>query len=93
MKASISIIAVLLTMALGQTTTFPVCTRELLRTDECASVVDANACYNQDRFKSARTLACIDGTSDADRTKKACKCCTCVGTVMCDWVKSQKLKC
>ncbi|KAK4234630.1 hypothetical protein C8A03DRAFT_47091 [Achaetomium macrosporum] len=68
---------------------FPECTQELLRTDDCAVVVNPTACYNQFRW-STRTLGCIDGTNDADRKRKACKCCSCVGTVMCNWVKQNR---
>ncbi|KAF2634833.1 hypothetical protein P280DRAFT_412899 [Massarina eburnea CBS 473.64] len=88
MKLSIEILALWVSVALGQS--FPECTRTLARTDECASVINANACYNQNRFNGAATLACIDGTNDADRKKKVCQCCTCVGSVMCSWATKQK---
>lgn len=68
MKLPIEFIAVWVTMALGQTA--PVCTQELARTDECADVINANACYNQDRFKGAATLQCIDGKDNADKARK-----------------------
>ncbi|KAF2797179.1 hypothetical protein K505DRAFT_236077 [Melanomma pulvis-pyrius CBS 109.77] len=76
-------------MTFGQTA--PVCTKELARTDECADVINANACYNQNRFNNAQTLQCIDGKDNADRARKACMCCSCVGVQMCDWTKKQKL--
>ncbi|KAF2706546.1 hypothetical protein K504DRAFT_504673 [Pleomassaria siparia CBS 279.74] len=88
MKYSFGLIPFWLTLAFGQT--FPECTRELARTDECADVINANACYNQNRFNNAQTLACIDGKDDADRKKKACTCCMCVGTQMCTWATKQK---
>jgi hypothetical protein len=53
--------------ALGQE--FPECTKELLRTDECAAVVNPNACYNQFRW-NARTLGCIDGANDTERKQR-----------------------
>ncbi|KAI4860858.1 hypothetical protein F4820DRAFT_465328 [Hypoxylon rubiginosum] len=77
-------------VALGQ---FPECTRELAATDECAAVIDANACYNQFRFTNNQTLSCIDGTSNDDRAKKACMCCSCVGQVMCNWVTQSRFNC
>ncbi|KAF2262421.1 hypothetical protein CC78DRAFT_467910 [Lojkania enalia] len=67
------------------------CTMELARTDDCAAVINANACYNQFRFRNSQTLQCVDGTDNADRARKACKCCSCVGKVMCDWTKQQNL--
>ncbi|KAK3317911.1 hypothetical protein B0H66DRAFT_532419 [Apodospora peruviana] len=69
---------------------YPVCTRELAATDECADVINPNACYNQYKFSGTRTLSCIDGKDDADRKRKVCQCCTCVGTQMCTWVTQQK---
>ncbi|KAI0597039.1 hypothetical protein F4775DRAFT_562217 [Biscogniauxia sp. FL1348] len=48
------------------------CTRELAATDDCADVINANACYNQFRFTSRQTLTCIGGTDDADRIRKVC---------------------
>ncbi|KAF2729403.1 hypothetical protein EJ04DRAFT_537867 [Polyplosphaeria fusca] len=73
-----------LSLGLGQE-----CTRELVETDDCAAVIDANACYNKFRW-NAQTLTCIDGTDTKDKQRKVCKCCSCVGTVMCDWAKKQK---
>jgi hypothetical protein len=58
-------------VALAQCQTYPECTRELLRTDDCAAVANPNACYNQFRWNT-RTLSCIDGTDDADRKRKVC---------------------
>lgn len=54
--------------ALGQQ--FPECTQELVRTDDCADVINPAACYNMFRW-SPMTLSCIDGTDDADRRRKA----------------------
>ncbi|KAL2142344.1 hypothetical protein VTI28DRAFT_1236 [Corynascus sepedonium] len=84
LATSLGLIAVFFRAALSQE--FPECTKELLRTDECAAVVNPTACYNQFRW-SARTLGCIDAEDDAERKKRACQCCTCVGEVMCNWVK------
>ncbi|KAI1760252.1 hypothetical protein GGR53DRAFT_94957 [Hypoxylon sp. FL1150] len=91
MKLSLAFFLFWAGIALGQQ--FPECTRELAATDECAAVIDANACYNQFGFRSNQTLTCIDGTSNDDRAKKACMCCSCVGTVMCNWVTSSRFNC
>ncbi|KAF2462721.1 uncharacterized protein BDR25DRAFT_247842 [Lindgomyces ingoldianus] len=69
MKLSLGIIALWFAIAHGQNAAE--CTRELARTDDCAAVIDANACYNQNRFNNAQTLQCIDGKDNADRAKKA----------------------
>ncbi|KAK4213378.1 hypothetical protein QBC37DRAFT_463890 [Rhypophila decipiens] len=66
------------------------CTRQLAATNDCADVINPNACYNQFKFSGTRTLSCIEGKSDADRARKACRCCKCVGTAMCNWVTTQK---
>ncbi|KAK4228701.1 hypothetical protein QBC38DRAFT_474550 [Podospora fimiseda] len=58
------------TLALGQK---PLeCTREVARTDDCAAVINPNACYNQFRWNS-RTLSCIDGANDAERKRRVGK--------------------
>ncbi|KAH6651248.1 hypothetical protein F5144DRAFT_477367 [Chaetomium tenue] len=85
--AAFGLITLFLGTALGQN--YPECTRELLRTDDCAAVANPNACYNQFRW-SARTLSCIDGENDTQRKQRACKCCSCVGTVMCNWVTQNR---
>jgi len=69
MKLSLGFIALWLAMALGQQATE--CTRELARTDDCADVINANACYNQNRFRNTQTLQCIDGKDNTDRARKA----------------------
>ncbi|KAF2199482.1 hypothetical protein GQ43DRAFT_398612 [Delitschia confertaspora ATCC 74209] len=90
MKSTIPILALLASIAFTQS--FPECTRELARTDECADVINANACYNKNRFRAGTgTLSCIEGKDNAEKSKKVCKCCSCVGKVMCDWATSQKL--
>ncbi len=48
-----------------------VCTREMSSSDDCADVIDPNACYNEYRFNSMRTLSCIAGKDDTDRARKA----------------------
>jgi hypothetical protein len=68
MKSPLPILALLLTFATAQS--YPECTAEVARTDACAAVIDANACYNKVGFRNAQTLTCIDGTSDADKKKK-----------------------
>jgi len=68
MKLSLGLLSIWLAIALGQT--YPECTKELARTDECADVINANACYNQNRFNNAQTLQCIDGKDNTERIKK-----------------------
>ncbi|KAK4184319.1 hypothetical protein QBC35DRAFT_391960 [Podospora australis] len=96
MKISLSFIATWLAVVSAQQSLE--CTREVARTDECADVINPNACYNQFRW-SARTLSCIEGKDDADRKRKAslyrifgfaCMCCNCVGTAMCNWVNQNR---
>ncbi len=65
-SSSLGLVALLLTAGLAQAQTFPECTRALLRTDECAAVVNPSACYNQFRWNT-RTLGCIDGANDTER--------------------------
>ena len=48
------------------------CTRKLAATNDCADVINPNACYNQYKFSGTRTLSCIEGKSDADRQRKVC---------------------
>ncbi|KAI0143792.1 hypothetical protein GGR57DRAFT_507766 [Xylariaceae sp. FL1272] len=89
MRLSTPLYLLLSTTTYAQTQT---CTREMVDSDDCAAVIDANACYNEFRW-NAQTLQCIDGTDNADRQRKACLCCSCVGTVMCNWVKTQGFQC
>jgi hypothetical protein len=49
--------------------TYPECTIDLARSDDCAAVINANACYNKFRW-NAQTLTCIDGTDNAVKAKK-----------------------
>ena len=67
MHISFAFMAVLSALAAAQT--YPECTRELARTDDCAAVINANACYNKFRW-NAQTLTCIDGTDNAEKQKK-----------------------
>jgi hypothetical protein len=67
-----SSLAILLAAAAGVAqaqTSFPECTRALLRTDECSAVVNPSACYNQFRWNT-RTLGCIDGANDTERKQR-----------------------
>ncbi|KAI0975871.1 hypothetical protein F4678DRAFT_418855 [Xylaria arbuscula] len=89
MKLSATLVATFAALAVAQTQT---CTSDMVASDDCAAVIDANACYNEYRW-NAQTLQCIDGKDNADRQRKACACCSCVGTVMCNWVKSQRFSC
>ncbi|KAJ4296201.1 hypothetical protein N0V90_006246 [Kalmusia sp. IMI 367209] len=68
MKGSFSLLAMFLSATLAQT--YPECTAELVRTDECAGVINANACYNKNRFQNAQTLQCIEGANDAEKKKR-----------------------
>ncbi|KAA8617667.1 hypothetical protein PtrSN002B_011228 [Pyrenophora tritici-repentis] len=77
----------LITIASAQT--YPECTAEVARTDDCAAVINANACYNKFRWNS-QTLMCIDGDNNAVKQRQVCACCSCVGKVMCDWATKQK---
>lgn len=45
------------------------CTQEMIASDDCAAVIDANACYNEYRW-NAQTLQCIDGKDNTDRQRK-----------------------
>jgi hypothetical protein len=69
MKLTLSLSLLALFLGAVSAQEFPECTQDLLRTDDCAVVVNPTACYNQFRW-STRTLACIDGTDDADRKRK-----------------------
>ncbi|EJT69538.1 hypothetical protein GGTG_13156 [Gaeumannomyces tritici R3-111a-1] len=89
MKLATLVFALWAALAQGQAQQFPVCTADLVKTDECADVINPAACYNQFRWNT-RTLTCIEGTNDQDRKRKACKCCTCVGTAMCTWLTNNR---
>ena len=65
MKYCAGFLALLLSVAFAQK--YPECTAELVRTDECAGVINANACYNKNRFQNAQTLQCIEGKDDTER--------------------------
>ena len=67
MHISFAFTTVLLALAAAQT--YPECTKEVARTDDCAAVINANACYNKFRW-NAQTLTCIDGTDNAVKQKK-----------------------
>ncbi|KAI1818666.1 hypothetical protein GGS20DRAFT_581420 [Poronia punctata] len=66
MKPSAALTVLSATLVFGQEQT---CTQEMIASDDCAAVIDANACYNEFRW-NARTLQCIDGVDDADRKRK-----------------------
>lgn len=51
--------------------TYRECTAEVARTDDCAAVINANACYNKFRWNS-QTLTCIDGDDNAVKQKQVC---------------------
>jgi len=73
MKLSLGFVTLWLAVVLAQQGQYPLCTRELAATDDCADVINPNACYNQFRFRNAQTLACIDGTDNNDRIRKVRK--------------------
>lgn len=68
MKVSFALITGFVAATLAQT--YPECTAELVRTDDCAGVIDANACYNKFGFRNAQTLQCIEGKDDAEKKKR-----------------------
>ena len=68
MKFTFGLIAIWFAVVLAQTQ--PECTRDLAKTDECASVINANACYNQFKFNT-QTLTCIDGKDAKEKQAKA----------------------
>jgi hypothetical protein len=104
--APAGLIVLLATAVLGQAQQFPECTRELLRTDECSAVVNPSACYNQfrwntrtlgcidgandaERKKRVRGASATAAIREA-HSLQACKCCSCVGTAMCNWVTQNR---
>jgi hypothetical protein len=70
MHISIAIAAMMCGIIAAQT--YPECTMEAARSDDCAAVIDANACYNKFRW-NAQTLTCIDGTDNAVKAKMVCR--------------------
>jgi hypothetical protein len=68
LSRSLGFVALWLAMALGQQV--PVCSQELASTDDCADVINPNACYNEYGFRGTQTLACIEGKDNADRARK-----------------------
>jgi hypothetical protein len=67
MKFSVHMLTLLLTLTAAQN--YPECTFEVARSDDCAAVINANACYNKFRW-NAQTLTCIDGNDTAVKQKK-----------------------
>ncbi|GAW15664.1 hypothetical protein ANO14919_050830 [Xylariales sp. No.14919] len=67
MKLPATLVLLSATLVLGQAQT---CTQEMIASDDCAAVIDANACYNEFRWNT-QTLQCIDGKDNADRQRKA----------------------
>jgi hypothetical protein len=65
----ISTILPALLIAITSAQTFPECTAEVARSDDCATVINANACYNKFRW-NAQTLTCIDGTDNKEKQRK-----------------------
>jgi hypothetical protein len=68
MKASLALIALWLAMAAGQTV--PACSADLVRSDDCTDVIDANACYNEFRWSGTQSLQCIGGANNTERARK-----------------------
>jgi len=67
MKLSATLVLLSAALVMGQGA--QTCTQEMIATDDCAAVIDANACYNEFRW-NAQTLQCIDGKDNADRQRK-----------------------
>jgi hypothetical protein len=67
MKISAALVLLSAGLAIGQAQT---CTQEMIASDDCAAVIDANACYNEYRWNT-QTLQCIDGKDNTDRQRKA----------------------
>ncbi|KAH7408807.1 hypothetical protein DE146DRAFT_647236 [Phaeosphaeria sp. MPI-PUGE-AT-0046c] len=67
MHISFAISTLLAGLAAAQT--FPACTMEAARSDDCAAVINANACYNKFKW-NAQTLTCIDGTDTKLKQQK-----------------------
>jgi membrane protein required for beta-lactamase induction len=70
MRFSFGFVTLWLSVVLAQKGSYPECTRDLAATDDCADVINANACYNQFRFKNAQTLTCIHGKDNNDKIRK-----------------------
>ncbi len=68
MKVSLGLFTLLVTVALSQTV--PDCTADMVASDDCAAVIDANACYNEFRFSGTQTLSCIAGKDDKERKRR-----------------------
>jgi hypothetical protein len=66
MRVSLAFASLL--FALTKAQTFQECTMEVARTDDCAAVINANACYNKFKWNT-QTLTCIDGTDNATKQK------------------------
>ncbi|CAK7234553.1 hypothetical protein SBRCBS47491_008986 [Sporothrix bragantina] len=71
--------------------TVPACPADLAATADCADVINPNACYNEFGFRGQQTLNCIEGKDNADRARKVCKCCGCIGPKLCNWASQNKL--
>jgi hypothetical protein len=67
MKLTI-LLPLVLTFTSVRAQSYPECTAEVARSDDCAAVINANACYNKFRW-NAQTLTCIDGTDTAVKQK------------------------
>lgn len=67
MHISFAVTSLLAALAAAQT--YPACTAEAARSDDCAAVINANACYNKFRW-NAQTLTCIDGTDTKLKQQK-----------------------
>jgi hypothetical protein len=67
MKLYLPLLAIFFGIASAQS--YPECTAEKARSDDCAAVINANACYNKFRW-NAQTLTCIDGNDTAVKQKK-----------------------
>jgi hypothetical protein len=69
MKLTFPLFTVIVILESVHAQSYPECTAEVARSDDCAAVINANACYNKFRW-NAQTLTCIDGNDTAVKQKK-----------------------
>ncbi len=61
-------VAVWLPPVLGQAV--PACSADLATSEDCAAVINPNACYNEFGFRGQQTLNCVEGKNNADKARK-----------------------
>lgn len=72
MKSTLGLIAFWFATALAQQAAAE-CPSDMVITDDCAAVINPAACYNMYQFRNRQVLSCIEGTDDADRSRKVRK--------------------